>query len=60
MYQSQVLIREDNIYHLNGKPFNFNDESYSMIKIVETEDDKWIVSSWGKKLIYEINNPKIQ
>ena len=44
-----------NLYKMDGSLYKSNVGSHAMTKTGETKDGKWIVSSWGEKLIYEPN-----
>lgn len=59
-YSTDVTYFSDdryNIYELNGDAFYLNGKSHAMIKIDEIDENNLIVSSWGRKLICETNNP---
>jgi len=49
-----------NAYEMDGSPFFIDAGGHVMTKIGEIDDKHWIVSTMGKKIICEINNPNLE
>ena len=50
---------EFNLYYMNGEIFHLNSGGHVMTKIGELDDNRWIVSTYGQKLISEVNHPTL-
>ena len=46
------------LYNMDGNLFIPYGGSHAMTKIEELEDGRWIVSTWGRKMICETNHPR--
>ena len=51
--------RDFNMYYLDGSPYYIGAGGHVMTKVAELDDKRWIVSSYGQKLISEINKPNL-